>query len=1194
MIQSSKISNAPQGDDESRGDAARAASSNGMRARSAGPKSPPRLADTETNLELAPLSTGMLLAGRYRILAEIGAGGMGIVYKARDEELGLDIAVKVLRPDLGTDPECLERFRRELILAREVTHENVVRIHDIGESEGFRFLTMRLIEGRSLLEVIENDGPLPADRALRVFHQVAEALQQAHDARVVHRDLKPANILLAHDETAYVTDFGIARSLVAGAWTRSGAIVGTLDYLSPEQAAGESVDGRSDIYALGVVLFEMLTGELPFRQASLAETMAQRLTGRARDIRETGVQVPAHVAALVRRCLERSPARRPASARDAIALLDAGSVSVLDRLPRLTRSSRAALLAGAALILAVLAAGVGVTYFRSTPGPDEIGLHSQAPVGVAVLPLADETGDPSFAWVSTGVAEMLTTHLAEVPQLRVLDSARVQRTLRDLKLTDGARDDAVVRRIAELLEVRHVVAGAVRHAGGTWRIDLRLLSFAGPGRDPIEAQTIAAQTSDAGGVFDVVGQVAERLRVELGLDRLPGSPAPPVQSTSLEAAAGYRDGRERLLVGNSVGAADAFERAVAADPHFAEAHEGLSEAYQALGYHDKAVSAAQTAVETLGSAKTRLAWQLRARLALLRGEPHEAEEAFAELVRRYPNDTKALVDLSVAQASRGAVTEAVATLRKVTELDSRDARAWFLLGKNMILAGDAREALTDPLVRALALMTQLGNDQGRADVLNAMGVAHQRLGEYPQAIENYGEASSIRVEIGDERGVAVSLKNRASVHLAMGNTEEVEADLRAAREIYETIGHREGLADVWNDFGFLHEGRGEYAEARKAYQEALRIRRELGDEQKLAQSYDNLGYAFFLEGEHDNAVVYWQQALDLHRKIGDKAGIVLTLQNMGFLQTTRGRWSEAMKSFLDTLEQSREIDFKKALAVSHGNIGLLHQYYGRYTAALSSYAEALDILRELGDKRGLAEFTLKESAALMELGRRSEAKVKLDAAASWVRETGNREQTADYQAALGEWHLANGDRELAEQALNRAVEEATVSRSPAAVLRATLARDRARVLSGEAAAAARELASTVREAEALGDVLLRIRASEVLASAELARGRTKEAETWARSALELADRSGWEAGLHRLHALIGRIREKTGDTRGADAAYRESARHLDRVREGLSETLRSSFDTLPSVREVEEWTSKQAAGSQESRLHDSDRLRIEK
>src|SRR5439155_18855359 len=194
----------------------------------------------------------------------------GVVYKARDEELDLDVAQKVLRPDLGTDPEWIARFRRELVLAREITHKNVVRIHDIGESDGLRFLSMRLVEGRSLLDVLEKDGPLPVERALHVFRQVAEAVQQAHTVGIIHRDLKPGNVLLSNDDTAYITDFGVARSLDRDRLTRAGAIVGTLDYLSPEQVSGEPADARSDVYALGLLLFEMLTGELPFRSVSRA------------------------------------------------------------------------------------------------------------------------------------------------------------------------------------------------------------------------------------------------------------------------------------------------------------------------------------------------------------------------------------------------------------------------------------------------------------------------------------------------------------------------------------------------------------------------------------------------------------------------------------------------------------------------------------------------------------------------------------------------------------------------------------------------------------------------------------------------------------------------------------------------------------------------------------------------------------
>jgi eukaryotic-like serine/threonine-protein kinase len=1118
------------------------------------------LADTSTSVDLAlRLPPGTLVAGRYRIVAQIGMGGMGVVYKARDEELGVDIALKVLRPDMGADPEWVARFRRELVLAREITHKNVVRIHDIGESNGLRFLTMRLVEGRSLLDLLQKEGPLGVDRALRIFQQVAQALEQAHDAGIVHRDLKPGNVLLSSDETAYITDFGVACSLGGGRVTRAGEIVGTLEYLSPEQIAGEGADARSDIYALGLLLFEMLTGELPFPSASRAETLAQRLAGRGRDIADVGVSVPAHVRRLIRRCLERAPRRRYSDVRELLADLDSRRAGIRDRLPR-----RARFVVVAAL--AIPPAGVAYRYWSGAPGAAADPRLSAGPASIAVLPLADETAEPSLAWTANGVPEMLSTQLAETPQLRVVGSARVLRMMRDLKLSGAPGEDASLRRLAEVLDVGHLVSGSLRRAGSTLRVDLRLRTVGRAGT--LSTRSLAAETQDASDLFRVIGDLGRRLHVELGAAPGAGALGPEPGTVSLGAANAYREGRERMLVGNSVQAAPDFERAVAADPRFASALVGLSEAYQALGYHDKAVSAAERAAEVLGPPQTRLAWCARARLAMLRGDPAEAESVYAELVRRYPNDTEALFDLAAAQSGRGAAGKAVDTLERLTALDKGDARAWYLLGRNMIQVGDARKAVTGPLLQALSLMTRIGNEQGQGDVLNATGVAHQRLGEYAQAIARYGEAAAIRRKIGDRRGTAVSLKNRGSVQILMGRFADAEPDLRAARAIYEAIGDRKGLADVGSDLGALHEGRGQYTQARKAYQEALRIRRDLGDEQQIAQSYDNVGYVFFLEGEHDSALVYWRQALDLRQRNGDKRGIVHSLQNMGFLQTAQGRWSEAMKSFLDALERARDIDSARALAVSHGNLGLLYQYEGRYAAALSAYAEALKILTTLDDKRGLAEFTIKEAAALLELGRREEAKAKLDAAEAWVREVANHEQSADYFTALGDWHLTGGEAASARRAFGHAVSLATASGSPAAVLRAQLSQGAALVALGDAAAEP-DLATAARKADALGDVLLCIRASEALARAELGRGRLFAAEAAVRRGLDLGQRCGWESGLWRLHALRGRIQERRGDRTSADAAFAESARRLARLRDGLTPELRSSFDGLAAVREVQ-------------------------
>jgi tetratricopeptide (TPR) repeat protein/TolB-like protein len=1070
--------------------------------------------DTDTSVDQsATLVPGTRVAGRYRILERLGVGGMGIVYKAWDDTLDVAIALKVLRPELGTDPDSLERFRKELLLGREVTHKNVVRIHDIGESQGMRFITMRLIEGRSLLEVLEQDGPIPVERALGLCRQVAEALAQAHDAGVVHRDLKPGNILLSDDDTAYVTDFGVARCLSQGRSTHSGVVVGTLDYLSPEQAAGLPVDHRSDIYALGIVLFEMLTGELPFRADTRAGSLVQHITGRTRDITETGVRVPPRVRRVLRRCLERSPTRRYATTREMLVDLDDRRPRLRDRLPRPATLAVAAavLVGGAALAHRPWLGRAGVSTVARVP----------TPVEVAVLPLADDTGEASLAWTSSGIAEMLTAQLADAPSLRVVDSARVQRTVRDLKLDRAGEDEATLRRLAELLEVSRLVVGHVRRAGPTVRVDLRLLSL-NAGRPPA-SRTIGAEAATPGGLFRVVADLGGQLRRELDASPAPDAPPAEPPTASLEAAQAYREGRERLLIGDAVRAAPAFERAVAADSRFVEALLGLAEAWGTLGHQDKAVGAADRAGAALVSKDTRLAWRVHARQALLRGEPAEAEKAYAELARRYPHDTEALLDLAGAQTAQGALTRAIESLRRVTEADRADPRGWFLLGKNLILAGDARQAVSDPLVRALALMTQLGNEQGQGDVLNAMGVAHHRLGEFAQALARYGEAAVVRQRIGDERGAAMSLRNRASIHLAQTRLDEAEPDLRAARAAYQKIGDRKGLAEVWNDFGALEEGRGQYAAAREAYQAALRIRRELGDEQQLAQSYDNVGYAFFVEGEHDNALVYWRQALDLRKKIGDKGGVVLSTQNLGFLEIAQGRWREAMKSFLEALQSAREIEFTNALAVSHGNIGLLHQYEGRYDAALPAFREALGILKGLDDKRGLAEFTIKEASALIEMGRLDEARPQLEAASGWVRETGNHEQAADLQVALGDWHLARGEADRARSAYAQAVELAGSSHSRGAILRARISRAAA-AAPAEGATPARELAAAVREADTLGDVLLRIRALEALARAELARGRRGPAEESARRALKDAERCGWGAGLPRLHALLDKIR----------------------------------------------------------------------
>ncbi len=1132
---------------------------------------------TRTNLDIAQtLAPGTVVAGRYRIIALAGIGGMGVVYKARDDELNLDVALKALRSDLAGDPRFLERFRRELILARQVSHPNVVRIHDIGDDEGLRFLTMGYVEGQSLFEVLERGGPLPVERAVAIVRQLADALEHAHGAGIVHRDLKPGNILLGAGDTAYITDFGVARAAGHDGLTRAGAVVGTPDYLSPEQVTGDPVDGRSDIYALGIVFYEMLTGRLPFAGDSHEEILAQRLTGRIRDIRQTGTRVPRWVSAAIARCLERQPSRRYQHARELSADLDRRSARWLG-LPRLQAAALAAVVIAALVGWSVTQPGglpFELTAVRSEPPKTEAGKPANiARHAVAVLPLADDTADPALAWTGSGVSEMLSASLSQSPDLRVLDAQRVLGVVRDLGLADARFDERTISQLADLLDVDTLLAGSVRRAGSALRVDLRVITTGANGNN---TRHMGSEAAGDAGLFGLIPQLADQLRRELGAERPISADPHETGTTSMAAAKAYFEGRSRLALGDHVGAAPAFNRAVEADPTFVLALDRLSETYQNLGYHEKALDVAERAARALEGNESRASFRVQSRLALLRGQPEEAEKRYTELARRYPYDTEVMLDLANAQTGRGDIARAVETLKKATANDQNDPRAWFLLGKNTILTGDSRRAVNDYLIRALALQNQFRNEQGQADALNAMGVAHHQLGDYAQALEKYTSAAQIRQRLGDERGTATTLKNRARVLLAMSRSGEAAPDLLAARQIYERIGDRSGLADVMNDFGVLHERRGAYTQALTQYQAALKIRRDLGDERLLAQSYDNVGYIYFVGGEYDNAGVYWKESLSLREKNGEKGGTILSMQNLGFLQTAKGRWTEALKLFLDALERSREIDFKNAMAVSFGNVGILQHYQGRFTAALGSFDEALKILEQLKDKRGLAEFTLKQAAVLLDLGRVDEAKARLDQVESWVQETKDQEQLSDYFVLSGEWAAARGDREAAQRAFKRATEHATASRSRPAILRARIAEGAGTEALGNPVAAGTLLVAAVQTAESLGNALLRIRATEALARTHLARRQLREAERQSRSAISLAERHGWDAGLFRLHLLLGAILERRGDVLQAAAEYRDAAAQLAKVREGLPATFRAGFDALPPVRQIDDWMTRQA------------------
>ena len=401
---------------------------------------------------------------RYRIEKMLGEGGMGAVYKAYDIELGRMVALKLVRPELATNPQTMQRFKQELLLASRISQKNILRIHDLGDAGGVKFITMAFVEGGDLAGLVEKEGRLPFDRALRFTRQMCAALEAAHHEGVVHRDLKPQNILIDSSDTVYVSDFGLAKSLEAEGtvMTRTGQILGTPRYMSPEQVEAVDVDHRADLYSLGLIVYEMFTAEIPFRGESAMQMMYQRVTAAPKDPRTVCPEMPDYLANIILKCLETDPANRYQSAREILNDLDAEnppelsgalstSTTAAGRNPgsrvgtetisiQIPKPSRRGAIAGAGLAVIIGLVFAVPTTRHMILGPSKDAASAGPKHSLAVLP-AKYVGDDADKYLADGVVETLTAKLSDLknvyvapvtagdPTLLLKDDAKIAKSL---------------------------------------------------------------------------------------------------------------------------------------------------------------------------------------------------------------------------------------------------------------------------------------------------------------------------------------------------------------------------------------------------------------------------------------------------------------------------------------------------------------------------------------------------------------------------------------------------------------------------------------------------------------------------------------------------------------------------------------------------------------------------------------------
>jgi serine/threonine protein kinase/tetratricopeptide (TPR) repeat protein len=484
------------------------------------------------------LSIGSILASRYQIIQELGKGGMGSVYQVIDNELDEQVALKLLKPEIAADEETIERFRNELKLARKISHKNVCRMYHLGKIEDTQYITMEYVPGEDLKSLIRKIGQLPVAKAVSIAQQVCEGLAEAHKLGVVHRDLKPQNIMIDDEGNARIMDFGIARSIRSKGITEAGVMIGTPEYMSPEQVEGMEIDHRSDIYSLGVILYEMVTGRVPFEGDTTISIALKHKKDTPPNPREFNAQVPEDLSWLILRCMEKDKERRYQEAKE-------------------------------------LFSELGETG-KEKPETKRIS-EMEWKNSIAVLPFADLSPQKDQEYFCDGLSEEIINALTKIKDLRV-----VART--SAFSFKGEKMD--VRDIGQKLNVETVLEGSVRKAGNRLRITSQLINVADGYH--LWSEKYDRDLEDIFAIQDEVTlAIVDRLKVKL----LGGEKAELTKrhTEDLEAYNLYLKGRHLLreMTKESVQKIlESFQKAVKKDPNYAMAHIGIASYYNNLGFYN--------------------------------------------------------------------------------------------------------------------------------------------------------------------------------------------------------------------------------------------------------------------------------------------------------------------------------------------------------------------------------------------------------------------------------------------------------------------------------------------------------------------------------------------------------------------------------------------------------------------------------
>src|SRR5262245_56847107 len=1077
--------------------------------------------------EAPTLPPGTMLAGRYQIVNLLGVGGMGAVYKAFDRQLTRLVALKTILPEMAGTPTALKRFKQEVLLAQSIVHKNVVRIFDIGEDGGTKFITMDFIVGADLKSLITQKGKLPPAEAAGIIRQVCQGLEAAHAAGVVHRDLKPQNIMIEKDGHIVVMDFGIARSGETRGATQTGAFLGTPEYMSPEQAQTENVDARSDIFSIGLIFYELLTGKLPFQGKTVLETMFKRTTERAIPPAEIDATVPKGANDIVNKCLQMEREKRYQSVTELLEDLEmfdpTKKVGAAERARARLRRVRYRNWAAVTVAVALLAGGYGIVRtLRNSFSPATQGQANQGPVvSMAILPFRNASGDPSFDALGPTLAELLRNNVGQSSYLRTVSLVRIQQILADLRFSpQSPLDTNTLRKIAEFSSTDTLISGQYSKVGEHIRLDVTYQDFKKQRTVPLNVEADSENN-----LLKKIEELADAIQREVTsspdvLKELRAKTFKP-SSTSLVALRYYNEGLDLTRQGNNTEALKRFELSTKEDPNFALALSRLARAYSALGQDNEAEQFSRKAMALAEKLPDQEKYLIAAIHARVRHDNDKAIESYENLVKVFPNDSDVHAALAGLYEDTGRYDKSRDEYNKVLGLDPKDLEALAALGQ-LEIQGRNGEGALQYLNNALTLSIQLNNQEAKGKILNLIGRAYKELNRYEEALRSYKDALATRQKLGQKNGVAQTLTDMGFTEYLMGDADAASKHFAESLRLYREVGNKRGLGNALTTVGIFYLNRAQYDEALKSLKECLQIQRELQNSNAEARCLNNIGNVYLIKGQLDDALQYYRQTLTIKETLNIPKDVANAYHNLGETATALGDYDQALNYFLKAIDLRRKVGDKRGEALASYGMGVIYEDQGRYGAALSSKEAALKAFQDLQERSAdMATILSGYGSVLSEIGRWDEAVKKLDEALAVARNSKTNWAIVDVLIVQGNSFFYRGDFKSArtryEEALKLAIENHAESR----VLFAKIDLARLTVKEGRAQSAVATLRQLRSEADTLGFKRLSVACSVYLGEALLKTNDYKQARAELESALPKAERLGLQSLQAEIRALLG-------------------------------------------------------------------------